>query len=389
LLHILFDIRTLLVAVALASVFCAGARLLLWRMHPAIPGLARWTWAGGLGALALFLILSYGIHPWQPVLGLAQLAVVIGLVMSWDGFRRFIGQRPLSALALTGIIALVLVWIAIAHRLHSLEVQALGNAVLIASLSALIARELLTAAKPAPPAMRATGWIYAINSAVFLVRAIAVHQGAQTPDPLDPDGIAAYILLWWLCMTIAVTLGMVLMAAERLQTDLDNQANRDPLTGALNRRAFGLIAENAIARSRRSSKPLSVLIMDLDNFKHINDRHGHDVGDALLCRFVASANQIFRGEDVFCRFGGEEFVALLQNTSAAQAQIAAERMRTAFAAESSSEQALATTITVSIGIAERAPEEAIESLLRRADTALYHAKAMGRNRCELAEDNQL
>ena len=388
-LHILFDIRTLLVAVALASAFCAGARILLWRMHPTIPGLARWALAGGLGACALFLILSYGIKPWQPSLALAQLMVVIGLVMSWDGFRRFIGQRPLSALALLGIIVLALAWIALAHLQHSMEVQALGNAVLTASLSALIARELLAAPKPTPPAMRVTGWIYAMNSAVFLVRAIAVHQGGQAVGPLNPDGVAAYMLLWWLCMAIAVTLGMVLMAAERLQADLDDQANRDPLTGALNRRAFALIAEKAMARSRRSSKPLSVLIMDLDNFKQINDCHGHDVGDALLCSFVASANQIFRGEDVFCRFGGEEFVALLPNTSAKQAQVAAERMRSAFAADSSSERALSTPITVSIGIAEREPEEEIESLLRRADAALYHAKATGRNRCELAEGNQL
>jgi diguanylate cyclase (GGDEF)-like protein len=185
-------------------------------------------------------------------------------------------------------------------------------------------------------------------------------------------------------MIIAVTLGMVLMAAERLQADLDSQANRDPLTGALNRRAFALIAEKALARSRRSSKPLSVLIMDLDKFKHINDQYGHEAGDALLCRFVVCANKIFRGEDVFCRFGGEEFVALLPNTSAEQAHVAAERLRTAFAEESHEASTLTTPLTVSIGIAERAAEESIESLLHRADTALYQAKHKGRNRSELA-----
>ena len=87
--------------------------------------------------------------------------------------------------------------------------------------------------------------------------------------------------------------------------------------------------------------------MDLDNFKHTNDSHDHEAGDTLLCRFVVCANQIFRGDDVFCRFGGEEFVALLPNTSAEQAQIAAERLRTAFVAESNTEQTLSTPITVS------------------------------------------
>jgi diguanylate cyclase (GGDEF)-like protein len=388
LLHLHFDIRSLLVAVTLASAFCAGARLLLWRMHPALPGLAHWALAGGLATLTLLLILSYGIRPWQPFLSLAQLVVIIGLVMSWDGFRRFIGQRPLSLRALLGIGIIVLAWIAVAHPMHSVEVIALGNDVLIAGLSALIARELLTTPDVVPPAMRVTGWLYGINAVVFLARVIALHQGTPIGDPMNPDGVAPFVLLWWLCMIIAVTLGMVLMAADRLQADLDDQANRDPLTGALNRRAFALIAEKAIARSRRSAKPLSVLIMDLDNFKLINDCHGHDAGDALLCRFVVCANKIFRGEDVFCRFGGEEFVALLPNTSAEQAQVAAERLRTAFAADSNTEQALSTPITVSIGIAERDPDETIESLLHRADTALYQAKNRGRNRCELAEPAQ-
>lgn len=386
-----FDMRTLLVAVALASAFCAGARLLLWRMHPTIPGLGRWALAGGLAVLALVLILSYGIAPWQPSLSLAQLSVVIGLVLAWDGFRRFIGHPPLSLLTLAVLAAIVLAWVVAAHILHSLQIRALGNAILMTVLSALIARELLAAPKPVPPAMRATGWIYAANAAVFLIRSVAVHQGAHAVDPLNPSGVAAFILLWWLCMTIAVTLGMVLMTAERLQADLDSQANRDPLTGALNRRAFSLIAEKEMARSRRYSKPLSVLIMDLDNFKQINDCYGHDAGDALLCRFVAIAGQILRGEDVFCRFGGEEFVALLPNASAEQALVAAERLRNAFAEESATETSDAGrhfTITVSIGIAKLAADEDIESLLRRADTALYRAKDMGRNRCELAEDSR-
>ncbi|MGA7800412.1 MAG: GGDEF domain-containing protein [Gammaproteobacteria bacterium] len=386
-----FDIRTLLVAVALANAFCAGARLLLWRMHPAIPGLGRWALAGGLGALALVLILSNGAVPWLPSLSLAQVFVVAGFVLIWDGFRRFIGRPPLSHAALAVLAAVVLVWIVAVQLEQSLEIRALGNAVLIAILSALTARELFTAATPVPLAIRATGWAYAANAAFFLVRAIAPNPDAATAvGPLNPDGFAAFALLWWLGMTIAVTLGMVLMTAERLQADLDGQANRDPLTGALNRRAFSLIAEKEMARSHRYGKPLSVLMMDLDRFKQINDRLGHDGGDTLLCRFVAIAGRILRGEDIFCRFGGEEFVALLPETSAEQALVAAERLRTAFAGESAttelSHDSPPLPFTVSIGIGELEQDEDIEGLLRRADAALYRAKGMGRNRCELAND---
>jgi len=385
-----FDIRTLLVAVALATAFCAGARLLLWRMHPALPGLARWALAGGFGVVALLFILSHGAAPWLPSLALAQAFIVAGLVLCWDGFRRFIGRRPLSYRQLLVLAVVVLGWIAAAQMAQSMEVRALGNALLVALLSALIARDLLTAPEPVPLAMRATGWAYAANTVFFLVRTLAADHSVGTAGPLNPDGFAAFPLLWWLCMIIAVTLGMVLMAAERLQADLDSQANRDPLTGALNRRAFSLIAEKETARARRYGQPLSVLIMDLDKFKQLNDRLGHDGGDALLCAFVDVTGKILRGEDVFCRFGGEEFVALLPDTSARQALVAAERLRAACAKESAIAADLRSTepfaLTVSIGIGELARDEDIESLIRRADAALYRAKGMGRNRCELAED---
>lgn len=388
-----FDIRSLLVAVALANVFCAGARLLLWRMHPAIPGLGRWALAGGAGALALFLILFYGIKHWPPALSLAQLVVVIGLVLAWDGFRRFIKQPPLSTRILIVIAAILLAWIATVQLFDSILVRALGNSILVATFSALIARELLTTTKPIPIAIRATGWLYAINATVFLIRTLSADQSVAPVGPMNPDGFAAFMLLWWLCMTIAVTLGMVLMTAEHLQADLDSQANHDPLTGALNRRAFSVIAEKALSQSRRHDTPLSVLMMDLDKFKEINDRLGHNAGDTLLCRFVAIADGVLRDEDVFCRFGGEEFVALLPNTSAKLALVAAERLRTAFAIESimpeSSNGTRSFTVTVSIGIAELGEDEDIESLLRRADTALYRAKDNGRNCCEVIEAIQI
>lgn len=384
-----FDIRSLVVAVALATVFCAGARLLLWRMHPAIPGLGRWALAGGAGAFALFLILFYGMNYWSPALSLAQLFVVIGLVLALDGFRRFIGRPPLSPLALAVIAVIVLGLLTTAQLQDSLQVRAIGNAILMILLSTLIARELLTAPRPIPLAIRATGWIYAINAVVFLIRAVSAEQGVEPVGPLNPGGFAAFMLLWWLCMTIAVTLGMVLMTAERLQTDLDTQANHDPLTGALNRRSFSLIVKKTMAQSRRHSTPLSVLMIDLDRFKQINDRLGHNAGDVLLCNFVDIADKVLRDEDIFCRFGGEEFVALLPNASAEQALVAAERLRTTFAIESVAETPDDSQhITVSIGVAELRQDEDIDNLLCRADAALYRAKDRGRNCCELAEGIQ-
>lgn len=165
-----------------------------------------------------------------------------------------------------------------------------------------------------------------------------------------------------------------MIANDRLQEELNHHATHDPLTGALNRRAFALLAEKQAARTGR---PLAVLMMDLDHFKRINDTLGHSGGDATLCRFVAVAGDVLRAEDVLCRFGGEEFVALLPHAEAAQAVAAAERLRLAFAA---------TGATVSIGVASLRPGEDLEDLLRRADAALYDAKRAGRDRTHLSEE---
>lgn len=384
----LFDIRTLLVAVTLATAFCAGARFLLWRMHVSLPGLGRWALGGASAVMTFALILAYGKFHWPFFLSLAQLFVVAALMLNWDGFRRFLDQPPLRPVVLMSVTALAWLWILVAQVHGSVSTMAIGNAVLIAILSLLIARELFLSPQRGSPAVRATGCMYAINAAVFLFRAFVTQDSPELIDPLNPNGVAAFMLFWLLCSIIAITLGMVLMTAERLQTDLDHQANHDPLTGALNRRSCALLFKKAVAHSRRHQLSLSVLMIDLDEFKKVNDCLGHDFGDQVLCRFVAIAQQELRDDDILCRFGGEEFVAVLPNTSIEAALTVANRLRSAFAIHS---PALETrkvhepfAITASIGVAELKQDEYFEGLLRRADQALYQAKDSGRNCCELA-----
>ena len=383
------DISTLLVAVTLATAFCAAARLLLWRMHPTLAGLGRWALAGGGTVCSFILIFCYGKFHWPPALSLAQFFVVVSLVLSWDGFRRFLGKTSLSPLPLSYIIVLSALAMLLVPSHSSLATKAIANALLTSALSFFIAKDLLLSASPLSTATRATGYVYALNGGVFLVRAMMAPNTPSLINPLSPHGMAAFMLLWLLGVIIAITLGMVLMTTERLQADLDKQANQDPLTGALNRRACGLLYEKAIAQARRHQQPLSVLMIDLDHFKKVNDQLGHAVGDNVLCHFVSVAQSTLREEDIFCRFGGEEFVALLPNTSMAAALGVANRLRLLFAIDSSlltsNQQGLPFTITASIGIAELQAEEELESLLRRADGALYKAKDHGRNRCELSE----
>lgn len=381
-----FDNRSLVLAAAVATLLCAAARFLLLRMHPSMPGLARWAWASVLGLLSQVLFAAHGhVVPHWVTLGLSQCLVLAGFLLSWDGFRRFLGRRPLEPrrlALLAGALLAPLIW---AHLTGLQAMRSLTGSLAVATVTALIAAELLRGEPARRLAVRATAWAYVVTVVFFLGRAAAIGLSGEPELMLSSDGFTSAALLWSLGLILATTLGMALMTSERLQAELNHQVSRDPLTGALNRRAFALMAEKAEAHCRRQGGGMSVLVMDLDRFKQINDRHGHAVGDAYLCRFVAVAGRSLRAEDVVCRFGGEEFVALMPGAGLAQALSAAERLRTAFAQEAQADPDLPVAATVSIGVAALAGGESIEGLVQRADAALYRAKHSGRNCCVVAE----
>lgn len=159
---------------------------------------------------------------------------------------------------------------------------------------------------------------------------------------------------------------------------LAQQARSDALTGLLNRRGFEDQARQVVATTRRSRQPLSLLMVDVDHFKRINDSLGHDVGDLVLKQLADSLRQRLRGSDVLARLGGEEFVALLPDTELQGARAIAEALVRGIAQESHEPYG---RITVSAGVATMlGTEPDLGDLLRRADAALYEAKGQGRNR---------
>lgn len=173
-----------------------------------------------------------------------------------------------------------------------------------------------------------------------------------------------------------------LQELQRTNQKLGHLAATDPLTGADNRRRFIEQVEAEIGRIERGSAPFSVLALDLDNFKAINDRFGHQVGDDILKGFVQKCLDSIRPYDGVARVGGEEFMILLPQTSLDGARVIAERLRTDVAntAFESGLQRL-TVVTVSIGVSQSGRDgDTIDEILRVADQRLYHAKHQGRNR---------
>jgi diguanylate cyclase (GGDEF)-like protein len=197
------------------------------------------------------------------------------------------------------------------------------------------------------------------------------------------DGLFTLFAFETVIYVIGTAFIVVIMANERVALMHKTAAMTDPLTGLFNRRAFLDAADLLIAKRADKSLPVSVLLFDLDHFKSINDRFGHAAGDNTIKMFAKIAAANLRASDVICRFGGEEFAAIMPGSST-DASIVAERLRAAFQSAGSELLDHKVDVTVSIGVATAIPPVQINALLALADAALYRAKSNGRNRTEFA-----
>ena len=174
------------------------------------------------------------------------------------------------------------------------------------------------------------------------------------------------------------------MANHELQAALDREqlrARTDELTGLYNRRHFFELAERECSVASRHGRPLSVVMIDIDHFKQINDTFGHQAGDTVLARVANTVGAHRRSGDIVARYGGEEFVLLLPETTAQNALVVAEQLRIAVAADGLDTPSGQAKFTISAGVAALdADTQTLAQLIRRADQALYAAKAQGRNR---------
>ena len=180
-----------------------------------------------------------------------------------------------------------------------------------------------------------------------------------------------------------LTVASVNAARNRLLATLNHAADHDALTGALNRSAFLRRGRTMADQAQASGTPFVAMMLDIDHFKSVNDRHGHAAGDAVLTAFATRMREHLRDDGLFGRFGGEEFAALLPGLGTGDAHQVAERLRAAASEPIALDDGRVLDITVSVGLASPSasmPRDTLEQLLSRADAALYRAKAMGRNR---------
>ena len=179
-----------------------------------------------------------------------------------------------------------------------------------------------------------------------------------------------------------------LIELEHEKCDLFELATIDPLTKALNRRAFMRFSERELARFKRDNGQLATLMLDIDHFKQVNDVHGHATGDKVLSKLVSIAAGVLRQEDLIGRLGGEEFAIVLVDSDANAATGVANRIRQSIKQVKFPSEAGPFNVSVSIGVSEPFYNEAsINDAMERADAALYRAKRNGRDRVEVATEN--
>ncbi|MBT0959624.1 GGDEF domain-containing protein [Denitromonas iodatirespirans] len=228
--------------------------------------------------------------------------------------------------------------------------------------------------------------VYLAYALVSGVRAVDTMSGGDLShssffgDPMQQFSIIAFFL------TVSVSsLFFMLALGEVLTAELYQRATTDALTGIYNRHAFEELASREIARSQRTGRYPSMLMVDIDHFKRINDRCGHATGDAVLCAVVGAIQGALRQQDFVGRWGGEEFCILLPETGRLDALMVAERLRTSVMELPAVDASKMETVTVSIGVTcpyDR--DSGFSAMLAAADEALYKAKFGGRNRVVMA-----
>jgi diguanylate cyclase (GGDEF)-like protein len=382
-----FDIRT-------ALLLCAALTLLIGVMLQAVShgqsvtyrAMMRW-WVLGAVTYAIGFALT-GFRGWIWIGWSAVLAntlIAMGLACFAVALRQFAGipERRgqlfgLVALCLAVSVAWALVW-------PIDEVRHVATSGIFAGICFVCARAVYRRGHTADVSHHVTGVYFVAGLALLVLRMVMMAAGAEPVGDIFRVS-ALSIGLYGLggLLPVVCTIGFLLMCSERSQRELEQSARLDYLTGIYNRGAIEELAAGLIASTQRHGTPLSLMVVDIDHFKRINDELGHAAGDKALAATVSMIHGLLRGGDLIGRLGGEEFLVLMPDTDAIQARAAAERMRAKVEAAPVSFLGIERPLTVSIGVAEyRVEDGGFGPLLLRADRALYVAKRSGRNQVQL------
>ena len=380
------DVHTLFMVTIYVEAILGLLLLFVWAQNMALRAVCWWGFAYLIRLVSIWFFGMYGEVPDIVSIDLANALLFTAFAATWTGARVFDGRPVEPVYLVTGAV----LWLLICRLpilSENLDARALIASGIITAYTWLTAYEFWRGRSEALVSRWPAIFMFFAHGALYILRTplVALLPAATTNDALFASVWMTVLSTESLLLTISSAFILLAMAKERTELRHRTAAMVDPLTGIANRRSFmqdaALMAKQHIADPR----PTAVLLIDLDNFKSINDRFGHALGDRVLELFTDAARKSTRGSDLIGRLGGEEFAAMLIDTNRDKAVEVAERIRESFAQMAQEVDGRAVCATVSIGLVHiDGPTLDLPELLAQADQALYCAKERGRNRVEIA-----
>ena len=383
----MLDARTLIIVTAVTLSVTTVAIIGSWYINRRMFCARFWAISYLLLSLGTVLQSTQGQISSYFSIALANVLIASDFYWAWMGVRIF--QRRANFVFLTYLLLMAI--LVIAHVVLGLERDGLIARTILMSgtvsiLSLLIAFELLKDKKGITFSSRFAASVFGILGIMFAVRMFSAGFLPEQGNLISGGGHTAFTYLLAIVFNILIAFSYVLMLSERLNTQLQTMADTDVLTGLLSRRAFIDRMKRILSRTQQNDTALSFLVLDIDNFKNINDSYGHFAGDELLKRYADVMKDCFRPEDIIGRLGGEEFAIAITNIDNAGAVKVAERLRSEIESVFILCNGKPVSTTISIGIADLHKDvNSYETLFREADAALYEAKNKGRNQIIIAE----
>jgi diguanylate cyclase (GGDEF)-like protein len=379
------DVNTLFMVTIYVEAILGLLLLFVWVQNTAIHAVAWWGFAHLLRAASVTIFGMYGQVPDLISIDLANALLFTAFAVTWTGARVFDG-RPIEPVYLvTGAV----IWLLVCRLpglSDAIDVRALIASGIITAYTWLTAYEFWRGrAEPLVSRWPAVFMLFAHGSLFLLRTPLVTVLPWSSANYIYASVWLTVISFEALLFTISIAFILLAMAKERTELRHRTAAMTDPLTGIANRRSFMQDVNLLAKRHATNPRPTAVLLLDLDHFKSINDRFGHALGDRVLEIFTGAARKSVRASDLIGRMGGEEFAAVLCDTSEEKALAVAQRIRENFAKAAQEVDNRPVGATVSIGLVHcDGPILNIAELLVQADQALYFAKERGRNRIEVA-----
>ncbi|HKA77232.1 MAG TPA: GGDEF domain-containing protein [Pseudolabrys sp.] len=380
------DVHTLFMVTIYVEAILGLLLLFVWAQNLSLRAVCWWGFAHLIRLVSIGLFGTYGETPNLISIDLANALLFTAFAVTWTGARVFDGRPVEPVYLLTGAV----IWLLVCRLpllTDNMDMRSLIASGIIAGYIWLTAYEFWRGRdEPLVSRWPAVIMLFA-QGALFFLRTpmVGVLQGSPADDSMLGSVWMTVLSFESLLFTISTAFILLAMAKERTELRHRTAAMVDPLTGIANRRSFLQDATMVAKRHIGNPHPTAVLLIDLDHFKSINDRFGHALGDRVLAIFADAARKSMRGSDLIGRLGGEEFAAMLVETSRDKALAVAERIRESFAQMAQEVDGRPVSATVSIGLVHSKEQTLdVPELLAQADHALYYAKERGRNRVEVA-----